>query len=95
MPMFPLVGSNHHLPLLHMDERFIFLEEIGERINDFKIGYMINPCLYVGKDFIDQVEKCINTTFGSITQPLLKPHNNNKYKGVSIINVSLDKRMKA
>ena len=51
MPMLPLLGDNHRLPLLHMDKRFNWLEEIGERINEFKIGYLINPSFYVNKLF--------------------------------------------
>ena len=49
MPMLPLLGDNHRLPLLYMDKPFIWLEETGERINEFEVGYMINPSLYVNK----------------------------------------------
>ena len=45
MRMLQLLGSNQCLPLLHMSKRFILLEETGKRINDFEIGYMINPSL--------------------------------------------------
>ena len=47
MPMLPLLRYNHRLPLLHMVKRFIWIEETGERINEFEIGYIINPSLYV------------------------------------------------
>ena len=70
--MLPLLGANHHLPLLHMDKCFIWIEEAGERINEFDVGYMINPSFCVNKAFRDQIEKCINTTFGSLTQPFSK-----------------------
>ena len=33
---------------------------------------MINPNLHVNKAFRYQVEKCMNTTFGALTQPLIK-----------------------
>ena len=39
-----------------MDKRFICLVETGEIINDFEIGYMINPILHVNKAFGYQVE---------------------------------------
>ena len=49
MPMLPLLGYNHCLPLLHMDKTFIWIEETGERINEFEIGCMINPTFHVNK----------------------------------------------
>ena len=72
MPMLPLLVPNNRLPLLHMSNCFIFIEETGERINEFDIGYMINPSLHVNKAFRDQVEKFINNTFGALTQPFVK-----------------------
>ena len=33
---------------------------------------MINPALNVNKSFREQVEKCMYTTFGEITQPFIK-----------------------
>ena len=70
--MLPLLGSNNCLPLLHMDNRFIWLEETGDRINEFEVGYMINPSLHVNKEFKEQVEKFMNTTFGELTQHFIK-----------------------
>ena len=64
MAMLPLLGSHHRLPLLHMSKRFIWLNETKKRINEFLIGYMINPGFNVNKAFRDQVEKCMHTTFG-------------------------------
>ena len=46
-----LLGDYHHLPLLHMAESFIWVEEKKERINKFLIGYMINPTLNMNKSF--------------------------------------------
>ena len=37
-----------------------------------RIGYMINLGLNVNKAFRHQVEKCIYTTFGEITEPSIK-----------------------
>ena len=50
---------------------FIGLNEASEHINEFSIGYMINPTLHVNKYFKKQVEKCMNNTFGSLTQPFI------------------------
>ena len=72
MPMLPLLGVDHRLQLLYMAKRFIWLEETGKLINEFEIGYMINPSLHVNKTFRDQVEKCTNTTFGELTQNFIK-----------------------
>ena len=51
MHILLLLGDNHVLPLLHMAKSFIWIEETKERINEFGIGYMITPNLYVNKDF--------------------------------------------
>ena len=53
--MLPFLGTNNRLPLLHTAKCFIWLEETGKRINEFKIGYMINPSLHVNKSFKEQV----------------------------------------
>ena len=52
IPMLSLLGTIYRLPLFHMAERFIFLNEIKQRINEFTIGYMINPGLNVNKVII-------------------------------------------
>ena len=59
MPMLSLFGANHHLPLFHMDKRFIWINETKKRINEFTVGYMINTGLNVNKAFVEQVEKCM------------------------------------
>ena len=33
---------------------------------------MINPCLHVNKSFRDEVEQCMNTIFGELTQYFIK-----------------------
>ena len=87
MPMLLLLGYNHILLLLHMAKPFIWLKETGERINEFDIGYMINPGFHDNKAFKEQVEKCMNTTFGELTQPFIKTTISKKYKYVIIITV--------
>ena len=63
MNMQSLLGTNHLLPLFHMAKRFIWLEEIKERIKEFSIGYMIYPRLNINKAFREQVNKCMITKF--------------------------------
>ena len=67
--MQSLLGDNHHLPLFHMAKSFIWIEETKERINEFLIGYMINPTLNTDKIFKERVTKYMNTTFVAITKP--------------------------
>ena len=55
-----------------MAKRFIWLNRKKKRINEFPIGYTVNPGLNVNKDFIEQVETCMYTTFGEIKQPFIK-----------------------
>ena len=55
-----------------MAKRFLWLHETGELVNEFTIGYMINSTLHVNKVFKEKVEKCMNDTFGSLTQPFMK-----------------------
>ena len=54
-----------------MAKRFIWLNETKQLINEFTIGYMIHPGLNISKAFREQVEKCMYTTFGEITQPFI------------------------
>ena len=65
------MGANNWLPLFHMDKSFIWPEK--KSINDFKIGYMINPKLNINKSLIEQVNKSTKTTFGATTNLILKP----------------------
>ena len=41
----------------------VHLYSIYELMNQFAIGYMINPSLHVNKMFIEQVEIFLNSTF--------------------------------
>ena len=36
---------------------------IENRVNQFAIGYMVNPTLHVNKELRDQVEKCLKENF--------------------------------
>ena len=72
MPMLSLLGGNHCLPLSHMAKRFIWFNETKKRINEFMIGYIINPGLNVNKTFREQVGKCMFTKSGEIIQSFIK-----------------------
>ena len=80
--MLPLLGVNNCLPLFHKNKIFIWLEETKECINEFLIGYMINPNLNMNKPFRKKLDKCINTTLVS------KKEN----KSIIIINVLWNKK---
>ena len=65
--MQSLLGTNHHLTLSHMDRSFIWLEETNQRINEFSIGYMMNPNFHKNKAFREQVKVRFKNTFGTST----------------------------
>ena len=72
------LGNNNCLPLSHMDKSYIWVEEKNQRINEFSIGYMMNPNLSINKYFKEQVKVCMKTSFSTstmtyISKILLKP----------------------
>ena len=64
-----LLGTNHRLPLSHMAKGYTCLEETKESINQFSIGYIINPNFSINKSFKEQVTKFMKIAFGAMTQP--------------------------
>ena len=64
LDMQSLLGTNCRMPLLHMSKSYIWLEETNQRINEFYIGYMLNPTLNRNRAFKDQVNVCLKNTFG-------------------------------
>ena len=52
-----LLGTNNCLPLSHKAKSYIFFEETNERMNDFSIGYTMNPNLCIKKAFKEQLTK--------------------------------------
>ena len=78
MDIQSLLGTNHSLPLSHMAKSYIWLEETNQRINDFSIGYIMNPNLNMKKVFREQVKVFMKTTFSTsnmthMSKILLKP----------------------
>ena len=50
-----------------MAKSYICLEETNQRINEFSIGYMMNPNLHNNKVFREQVKVCLKNIFGPYT----------------------------
>ena len=70
--MQSMLGANCCMPLLHMSKIYNWLEDTNQRINEFSIGYMMNPNLYKNRAFKDQVKVCFKHTF----VPDTTSHNN-------------------
>ena len=57
IPVLPLVGVNNRQLILNMLKIMVHCYSTDENINQFAIGYMINPLLHCNKVFIEKVEK--------------------------------------
>ena len=64
LDMQSMLRANCRMPLLHMSKSYILIEEKNQRINEFSIGYMMNPNLNPNRDFREQVKVCLKNTFG-------------------------------
>ena len=47
--MESVLGSNCRIPLIHIPNRKIYIEETNERINEFSFLYIFNPNLHTNK----------------------------------------------
>ena len=63
IPIMPIVGVNHCLPILHTTKRMVHIYTTGKTIHQFAIGYTINPSIKFNKIFKTQVEKCLGYSF--------------------------------
>ena len=79
-----MLGTNHFMPLSHMDKSYIWIEETNQRINEFSIGYMMNPNFHNNKAFREQVKRLLKETFGTSTNIHIGKISLKKYKSVSI-----------
>ena len=61
-----------------MSKRMVYIYTIDEQINQFEIGYMINPPLHVNKVFREQVEKFLRATFHENTMENIRGVMKNK-----------------
>ena len=55
--------GNNCQPILHMSKILVHIYSTDDFINQFSIGFIINPSLHVNKMFIEQFEKFSNATF--------------------------------
>ena len=65
--MESVLWANFRIPLIHMSNRKIYIEETNERINEFSFAYMFNQNLHTKKVFREQVKACLSNTFGADT----------------------------
>ena len=77
--MESVLGANCRIPLIHLSNRKMYIEETNERINEFSFAYMLNPHLNMNKSFKYQARTCLIDTFGAdtnrhITKTLMKPN---------------------
>ena len=63
IPLFLLLGVNPCLPLMNMSKICVYINSIEKHINEFEIGYMVNPTLNVKKEFREQVDKFSKEAF--------------------------------
>ena len=61
--LMTLVGVNHRQPILHISKRMVHCYSTDESINQFAIGYTINPSLNCDKLFREKIEKCWSASF--------------------------------
>ena len=66
-PINTISRGNHRQPILHMYKRMVHCYYIDETINQFLIGYMINPSLNCNKVFREKVEKLLSVSFNEKT----------------------------
>ena len=45
IPLMPIVGVNHCLPILHLSPKMVHIYTAGKTIHQFAIDHMINPSL--------------------------------------------------
>ena len=57
IPLVPILGVNHSLPILHMSKIMVHIYSTEKTIHQFAIGYMINPSLHINNTFRTLVEK--------------------------------------
>ena len=67
LSMESVLGANFRIPLIHMSNRKIYIEETNQRTNEFPFAYILNPHLNMNKYFKDQVKTCLSNTFDADT----------------------------
>ena len=67
LDMQSMLGTNCRRILLHMSKSYILLKEKNQCINEFSVGYVMNPNFNTNKAFREQVKICLKKTFGPST----------------------------
>ena len=67
-----LVGVNHCQPILNMSKKIVHCYYTDEIINQFAIGYMINPSINCNKVIREQVEKWLSFSLHKRTMETIK-----------------------
>ena len=57
IPLIPIVGVNHRLPILQMSKIMVHIYTTGKNIHQFAISYTINPSIQFNIIFKIKVEK--------------------------------------
>ena len=68
----PIVGVKNRLPILHMSKIMVYIFSTEKNVNQFAIGYMINPSLHINKMFKTKVKKCLGCYFSTETTQTIK-----------------------
>ena len=72
IPLIPIVGVNHRLPILHISNRMIYIYSTEKTVHQFSIGYMINPSIHINKIFKTKIEKLLGCYFFIETMQTIK-----------------------
>ena len=72
IPLMQLLGLNHHQHILNMSKIIVCCYSTDETINQFEIGYIINPSINYNKLFIVQFEKFSSLSFATRTMETIK-----------------------
>ena len=97
IPLMPIVGLNHRLPILHMNKIMLHIYTSCKIMNQFTIGYMIKPSLRFNNAFRTQVEKCLDYSFYIRTMKTIKNvlmDNNTSVMSLIMINEKMEKYKK-
>ena len=80
IPLTPLLGVNYCQHILNKSKIMVHCYSTDETVNQFAIGYIINPSITYNKVFIIQAEKCLSLSFTAIRMETIKYflRNNNK-----------------
>ena len=55
IPLLSFLEVNNRQPVIHITKGLVYLSTTEKQINQFSIGYMINPTLHGNKVFREQV----------------------------------------